>query len=157
MRPTIFGKATVLSGVIAVGLAVAAAVGPAQACAPEAPPYWPSVVREGGPAIAIGRVLSITPLSAPVLYRHYETDVAVAVIERVESIQGTIPLASAFTAATDVRMRGTGPLTDAWCGRRMDLQVGELVLVLHSEAGEFIAWPKRFVSPSLVARMDRHN
>lgn len=61
-----------------------------------------------------------------------------------------------FTAPISVRLRAGQPALDGWCGRMMDLRVGEIVLVLENRPGEFIAYPKRLATPDLVGRIERY-
>ena len=103
-----------------------------EACAPAAPPYWPALIQKGSPPIAIGRVLSVTPLSKSEVGVRFELSQAAVLIERVEPVQGEVPIVTVFTAPISVRLREGQPALDGWCGRMMDLRVGEIVLVLGS-------------------------
>lgn len=106
----------------------------ALACTAAPPPHWPSVIKRDVP-VAIGRVVSITPVSHPVTTEIFEMAQTDAVIERVEVVHGDVPDHALFRATSEARVREGQVAPDGWCGRMMDVNVGEIVLVMENSPG----------------------
>jgi hypothetical protein len=79
-----------------------------------------------------------------------------AVIERVEVVHGNVPDHVLFRATSEVRVREGEVASYGWCGRMMDVNVGEIVLVMENGPGEFVAYPKRLATPDLAVQMQRY-
>lgn len=120
--------ASVLLGVVS-GFVFMSAIAPmAQACTLLPPPRWDLVPQEGGRAIAIGRIVSVTPDGGDEW-----TDFAIAEVETLEVLQGDMP--PRFSVRGIIARRPDPSVITMWCGRLMTDQPDDVVMA--------IAWGER--------------
>lgn len=101
------------------------------ACLPYPPPYWPNLLREGGPPVVIGRVVSVTANAELQDNPYLEVEEATAEIEALGWLQGSGPSVVQYVAATEVRER-RGVRNYGWCGAFMTLKPGDMVVAVWS-------------------------
>lgn len=136
---------------VAAGILVATLSGTpgvADACGRPPPPPWHLLAREDGPAVWIGRVTSITPNLNPFRNERLEVNQSTAAIERIDTILGDPPERYEYVGATGSRTLDGSDYY--WCGPRMNMEVGEAVLLIDDPAGVYIY---RIGQPEEVARL----
>lgn len=126
---------------------------PAQACIPEPPVHWSTVLSDNGPGIFLGRVDRLS-LEAPRTWGNFEITEATANIRSLEVVQGAPAGAVQVTRMISVeRLDPEGPF---YCGDRLDLGIGDLVLVIERPRQPVRTVPSHETNPpeiqSLFAR-----
>lgn len=131
----------------AVVAAVVMLAPPVIACTPFPSPRWDLVPQSDGPAIAIGRVVSVVPDG-----RDDWNDYVRAEIETLETIQGDVP--ERFTVRGISERSDDPTVITLWCGRMMTDQPGDVVMVTEwGEAGYRLLMPMQIAAP-YQKRMD---
>jgi len=121
----------------AAGVAALLAAGPAHACNAEAPIAWDRTYGEGGPAMFVGRVVSVDVQPTPRRTRSFEVTFALATIERVRTVQGEPSERYTVEGAATVRvLQQDAPL---WCGEFMQLKPGQTVVAIERRDGSIRA------------------
>ena len=127
-------RASLAAGVLLATLPLMPGV--AQACGRPPPPPWHVLTGEAGPAVWVGRVTSITPNPAPLRNARLEVIQSTATIERLEAIHGEPPVLYEYVGATS--SRAIDGSNYYWCGPRMTVEAGDVVLLIDDPLGIYI-------------------
>lgn len=143
------------TGALIIAFALAAlGAAPAQACIPEPPPHWPSILRADGPALFIGRVTTVETLPEPRRTATLEITESKATIERLEAVQGQPKPSYALTAAESVRRLDN--YNGMVCVDFQRVKVGDLVLGMEAPNGAVRLFEPQEVSPEFTSRIEAY-
>jgi hypothetical protein len=135
--------------ILYVGAGLVTAVGvvasSAQACVPEPPPSWSSLLRADGPALFIGRVTTVERLPEPS---------RTPTIARLETLQGEPRQSYALTAVESARrLDGYQGMI---CADFQRVKPGDIILGMETETGAVRVFEPQQVPPQFNSRLEAY-
>ena len=140
------------------GASLLAAVGvvasSANACIPEPPPAWSSLLRTDGPALFIGRVTTVERLAEPSRTPTIEVIQSKATIARLETLQGAPQETYTLTAAETARP--LGGYQGMICVDFQRVEPGDVVLAMETQTGAVRVFEPQQVPPQFSTRLEAY-
>lgn len=140
------------------GASLLAAVGvvasSANACIPEPPPAWSSLLRTDGPALFIGRVTTVERLAEPSRTPTIEVIQSKATIARLETLQGAPQETYTLTAAETARP--LGGYQGMICVDFQRVKPGDVVLAMETQTGAVRVFEPQQVPPQFSTRLEAY-
>lgn len=135
-------------------VAISAFASSAQACIPEPPPHWPSLLRVDGPALFIGRVTTVERLPEPSRTPAIEIIQSRATIARLETLQGAPQESYALMAAESARRLGA--YEGMICVNFQRVKPGDIVLAMETGTGAVRVFEPQQVPPQFSSRLEAY-
>jgi len=143
---------------LCVGAAILAAIcvfaSSAQACIPEPPPHWLSLLRADGPALFIGRVTTVERLAEPSRTPTIEVIQSKATIARLETLQGAPQETYTLTSAENASP--LGGYQGMICVDFQRVKPGDVVLAMETQTGAVRVFEPQQVPPQFSTRLEAY-
>lgn len=152
MTQTLRTKALCVSASILAAVGVFASS--VQACIPDPPPHWSSLLRADGPALFIGRVTTVERLPEPSRTPTIEVIQSRATIARLETLQGEPQETYILTAAESARP--LGGYQGMICVDFQRVKPGDIVLAMETETGAVRVFEPQQVPSQFSTRLEAY-
>lgn len=152
MTQTLRTKALCVSAGILAAVGVFASS--VQACIPDPPPHWPSLLRADGPALFVGRVTMVERLPEPSRTQTIEVIQSKATIARLETLQGDPQKSYTLTAAETARP--LGGYQGMICVDFQRVKPGDIVLAMETGTGAVRVFEPQQVPSQFSSRLEAY-
>lgn len=140
-----------ISAVIFAGMAALFAAGKANACTLAPPPHWPTILSEGGPAVAVVRVVKIERAEQPSVTEYFETWDYTATVRSIDTIQGTPEPEYEVSGVGEVKVLKDGVM---FCADQMNLSVGDVEFGVERPDGTFFIVEPHSIPSQFTSRIE---